>query len=203
MGQLGLTSLARRTADLIYINKSGQRYVNEQDVASLGGFSFFDASLSQDGHVLWTIFDDAAAKKYKWDINPPFTEKGCAFDAPTLNELAGLIKVPENALVDTVRKYNSYVDAGSDPDFGKPKNFLTSKIETPPFYGVWVSLFVHDTCGGLAVNPKAQVLDTEGKVIPGLYAGGEAAGGIDAPGLPRCVIWPHRGRERGKLITNR
>jgi predicted oxidoreductase len=80
------------------------------------------------------------------------------------------------------------VDAGTDPDFGKPKNLLMSKIETPPFYAVWISLYVHDTCGGLAVNARSQVLDINGKVIPGLYAGGEASGGLGAVGMPRAII---------------
>jgi len=187
-GATGLSIAATRTADVIYINKFGRRYVNEQDIATLGGFNMYDASLAQPDHILWTIFDDAAARKYKWEVKPPTTEPGCAFSAPTVEELAGLIKVPAGALAETVQKYNSYVDAGSDPDFGKPKNFLASKIATAPFHAAWISLFVHDTCGGLAVNPRAQVLDSEGKVIQGLYAGGEATGGIEVAGLPRCVI---------------
>ncbi len=187
-GAPGLPIGGSRMAEVILVNKSGMRFVNEEDVGSFGAYSYFDASLAQEGHVLWTIFDDAAGKKYKWDINPPVTEKGCAFSAPTLPDLAKLIDVPGDALTETVRKYNTYVDEGKDSDFGKPKNLLKSKIETPPFYAVWISLYVHDTCGGLAVNAKCQVLDIDGKVIPGLYAGGEAAGGLSVVGMPRGVI---------------
>ncbi|MGD0627187.1 MAG: FAD-dependent oxidoreductase [Thermodesulfobacteriota bacterium] len=187
-GAPGLAIGGPRMADVIFVNKFGMRYVNEEDSPSLGTYSFFDASLSQEDHVLWTIFDDAAAKKHKWDANPPVTEEGSAFGAPTLAELAKLIHVPGDALAETVRKYNTCVDAGTDPDFGKPKNLLMSKIETPPFYAVWISLYVHDTCGGLAVNARSQVLDINGKVIPGLYAGGEAAGGLGVVGMPRAII---------------
>jgi succinate dehydrogenase/fumarate reductase flavoprotein subunit len=187
-GAPGLAIGGSRMADVILVNKSGMRFVNEEDVGSFGAYSYFDASLAQEDHVLWTIFDDAAAKKHKWDINPPVTERDCAVGAPTLAELAGLIRLPGEALAETVRKYNTYVDEGKDPDFGKPKNLLKSKIETPPFYAVWVSLYVHDTCGGLAVNAQCQVLDIDGKVIPGLYAGGEAAGGLSVVGMPRGVI---------------
>ena len=187
-GAPGLDIHGSRMADAIIVNKSGMRFVNEQDIGSFGTYSYFDASLAQEDHVLWTIFDDSAAKKYKWDINPPVTEKDCAFSAPTLVELAKLINVPGDALAGTVRKYNTYVDEGKDLDFDKPKNLLKSKIETPPFFAVWISLFVHDTCGGLAVNAKCQVLDIDGKVIPGLYAGGEAAGGLDVIGMPRGII---------------
>jgi len=187
-GAPGLSIAGPRMADVIFVNKFGRRYVNEEDVPSFGTYSFFDASLSQEDHVLWTIFDDAAARKHKWNPNPPVTEEDSAFGAPTLAQLAKLIHVPGDALAETVRKYNSYVDAGADPDFGKPKNLLQSKIETSPFYAVWISLYVHDTCGGLAVNARSQVLDIYGKVIPGLYAGGEAAGGLGVAGMPRAII---------------
>jgi len=187
-GAPGLAIGGSRMADVILVNKSGIRFVNEEDVGSLGTYSYFDASLAQEDHVLWAVFDDAAARKNKWDINPPVTEKDCAVGAPTLAELAGLIHLPGEALAETIRKYNTYVDEGKDPDFGKPKNLLQSKIETPPFYAVWVSLYVHDTCGGLAVNARCQVLDIDGKVIPGIYAGGEAAGGLSVIGTPRGII---------------
>jgi predicted oxidoreductase len=77
---------------------------------------------------------------------------------------------------------------GKNPDFDKPKNLLSSKIETPPFSAAWVSLYVHDTCGGLAINARSQVLDVYGKVIPGLYAGGETAGGLEFVGMNRGII---------------
>jgi succinate dehydrogenase/fumarate reductase flavoprotein subunit len=187
-GAPGLPIGGPRVADVIFVNKSGMRYVNEEDVPSLGTYSFFDASLSQEDHVLWAIFDDAAAKKYNWNPKPPVTEEGSAFSAQTPAELVSLIHVPGEAFAETILKYNTYVEAGADPDFGKPKDLLKSKIETPPFHAVWISLYVHDTCGGLAVNAKSQVLDIYGKVIPCLYAGGETAGGLGVPGMPRAII---------------
>ena len=36
----------------------------------------------------------------------------------------------------------------------------------------------YTTCGGIKVNEKTQILDEEGQVIPGLYAGGSDAGGL-------------------------
>ena len=187
-GAPGLNIVGPRWGDVIFVNKAGQRFVREEDVASLGTYSFFDAALAQQDHILWTIFDDAAAKKYKWDVRPPVTEKDCAFSAPTVAELAKLIKVPENALSETVQKYNTFVEAGKDGDFEKPKNLLKSKIENRPFHAVWVQLLVHDTCGGLAVNARSQVLDIYGKVIPGLYAGGETVGGMEFVGMNRGII---------------
>ncbi len=187
-GAPGLTIAGPLRADVIFVNKSGRRYVNEQDVFSLDGYSFFDASFAQEGHVLWAVFDDAAARRNKWDVKPPATEEGSAFSAPTLPELAALIKLPAQAFSETVAKYNGYVEAGKDTDFDRPKSLLGAKIETPPFHAVWISLFLNATCGGIAVNAKSQVLDIYGKVIPGLYAGGEAAGGLDFHGMLRGII---------------
>ena len=187
-GAPGLEMAGSRWGDLIFVNKAGKRFFKEEDVASYGSYSMFDAFFAQEGHVLWTIFDDNAAKKHKWNMAPPQTEKGCAFSAPTLVELAKLIQVPGDALQDTVQKYNTYVAEGKDPEFDKPKNLLRSKIETPPFSAAWVSLYVHDTCGGLAVNERAQILDVHGNAIPGLYGGGETVGGIEFVGMNRGII---------------
>ena len=47
---------------------------------------------------------------------------------------------------------------------------------------------MHDSYGGLRINGKAQVLDTQGEVIPGLYAGGEASGGGAQHGIGRATV---------------
>jgi succinate dehydrogenase/fumarate reductase flavoprotein subunit len=41
---------------------------------------------------------------------------------------------------------------------------------------------------GLRINPKCQVIDMQGEVIPGLYCGGESAGGFSEHGLARCAV---------------
>jgi succinate dehydrogenase/fumarate reductase flavoprotein subunit len=89
------------------------------------------------------------------------------------------------ALQATVTRYNSFVDAGKDSDFGKPAP--THKIQTAPFYAAWCTPVVHDTRTGLRINGKCQVVDFSGNVIPGLYCGGESAGGFSEHGLARCT----------------
>ncbi len=187
-GAPGLAIGGVRWGDVIFVNKAGQRFFREEDLFSYGEYRYFDVFFAQEDHVLWTIFDAKAAQKNKWNVDPPHTEKDAAFTAPTLAGLAEKIGVPGDALTATVQKYNTYVETGKDPDFDKPKNLLRSKIETPPFHAAWVSLYVHDTCGGLAINARSQVLDIHGKVIPGLYAGGETAGGLEFVGMNRGII---------------
>ena len=58
-----------------------------------------------------------------------------------------------------------------------------NRIATPPFYALSIMVVWHDSYGGLRVNGKQQVVDMQGEVIPGLYAGGEAVGGFNKHGL--------------------
>ena len=70
---------------------------------------------------------------------------------------------------------------GEDADFGKPAPRY--KIATPPFYAAWSTPVLHDTRAGLRINAGCQVIDMQGAVIPGLYCGGESAGGFSQHGL--------------------
>ena len=145
---------------------------------------------------LWAIFDQGTLERDKWDINPPFTaDNGYFFRADTIEELTRKIekghefqRVPLKYLSETVRQWNSYVDKGSDPDFGRGKDAPMHKIDKPPFYAASICPVWHDSYGGLRINGKGQVLDTQGEVIPGLYSGGEASGGGNQHGLGRALV---------------
>ena len=50
-----------------------------------------------------------------------------------------------DVLVDTIKKYNSYVDAGKDPEFHK--NVLGLKCEVAPFYATPRKPAIHHTMG--------------------------------------------------------
>ncbi len=162
--------------------------------------NFIDAAMAGigDGHngggPIWAIFDADAVVREKWDPNPPNvdTKAGFFFSADTLRDLAAKIKMqyqrvpmPPDNLEQTVARYNSFVDSGADEDFGKPKPL--HKIEKPPFYAAWATPVVHDTRAGLRINAKCQVVDMKGEVIPGLYCGGESAGGFSQHGLARAA----------------
>ncbi len=153
---------------------------------------------SQAPHFLagpvWAIFDSAAVARRKWDITPPYTgDDGFFFKADTIEALAALIqkgnehqKVPLKYLKETVEKWNSYVAKGADPDFDRGPDAPMHTIAAPPFYAARIIVESHDSCGGLRINGKAQVLDMKGNVIPGLYAGGEASGAHLMHGLGKA-----------------
>ena len=152
-----------------------------------------------DGHngggPVWAIFDADAVARENWTPAPPHvdTEAGFFFSANTIAELAAKVvmkyqRVPmqPTALVETVARYNSFVDEGVDRDFGKPRPAY--KIAKPPFYAAWATPTPHDSRAGLRINGKCQVLDLAGQVIAGLYCGGESAGGFSQHGLARAVV---------------
>jgi hypothetical protein len=145
---------------------------------------------------LWAIFDKGTLDRDGWDIGHPFTaDNGYFFSADTIDELARKIqtrhefqRVPLKYLTETVKKWNSYVDEGADPDFGRGKDAPMHKIDKPPFYAAAICPVWHDSYGGLRINGKGQVLDMDGAAIPGLYSGGEASGGGNQHGLGRALV---------------
>ncbi len=162
--------------------------------------NFINAALAGigDGHngggPIWAIFDADAVAREKWQPNPPHVDvdAGFFFSADSIDALAKKIvmkyqrvPMPPQNLRDTVTRYNAFVEAGKDADFGKPTPLY--KIAKPPFYAAWATPVIHDTRAGLRINARCQVLDMNGEAIPGLYCGGESAGGFSMHGLPRAI----------------
>jgi hypothetical protein len=145
----------------------------------------------------WVIFDQAAVDRAGWNVEPPYLDEhnGMFFKADTIEELAAKIhagyehqRVPLSHLADTVAKWNAAVDAGVDTEFNRGPDAPMHKIESGPYYAAIQMMIWHDSYGGLRINGKAQVVDMEGMVIPGLYAGGEASGGGNQHGLGRALV---------------
>jgi len=143
---------------------------------------------------VWAIFDSAAVQRGSWRIRYPYIADppdGYFHKADTLAELAKKVmghphqKMPLKHLEATVARYNALADKGVDEDFEKR---VLHRIETPPFYAASAGIRVNDSYGGLRINGKAQVLDTNGQVIPGLYSGGEASGGGAQHGIGRASV---------------
>jgi succinate dehydrogenase/fumarate reductase flavoprotein subunit len=162
--------------------------------------NFLNAALAgiDDGHngggPIWAIFDSDAVAREGWTPNPPYVDiaAGFFFSANRLGDLAEKIvmkyqrvPMPPTNLEETVARYNSFIASGVDEDFGKPRPMYT--IAKPPFYAAWATPVVHDTRAGLRINAQCQVIDLNGDIIPGLYCGGESAGGFSQHGLARAV----------------
>ena len=68
-----------------------------------------------------------------------------------------------------------------------PSRSRSTSSPSPPFYAAWATPVIHDTRAGLRINAHCQVMDMNGHVIPGLYCGGESAGGFSQHGLARAA----------------
>lgn len=167
------------SANSIFVNLEGKRFMNEEMPRddSVAGLS------QQTDRLMFTISDSR-----DWPTMDTVTsfgvtigeclERGKAFKADTLEELAELIGVDPAGLVETVEEYNAMVEAGNDTAFNLETIGRRSKIEEGPFYSSKLTIAIHYTNGGIEINPQAQVLDKSGEVIPGLYAAGECTGGV-------------------------
>lgn len=169
------------TDQIIFINKNGERFVNEgdrRDVICLGVLAQPDA--------MFYMLESGDGDKYK-DITDPewrsadgFTfqylvDNGYIVYDDTLEGLAGKLGMDAATLQKTVDTFNASVDSGTD-EFGR--TLFSTKLENGPWVATPRQACVHHTMGGVTIDTEAHVLDESGNVISGLYAAGEVTGGI-------------------------
>lgn len=97
------------------------------------------------------------------------------YQADTLEELAVRMNCDEQGFLDEIERYNGFVDAGEDPDWGRDMTAVT-KIEQGPFYAFPITPQYYVTCGGVKTSIDSEVLTEDGRVIPRLYAAGVVCG---------------------------
>ncbi|MGM9911606.1 MAG: flavocytochrome c [Lacticaseibacillus absianus] len=170
------TGLQTPPENFIMVNQKGKRFVNEfaeRDTLAKAAIA--------NGGLFYLIADDnikATAYNTTQESIDAQVEAGTLFRDDTLAGLAKQVGMDPEVLTDTIKKYNSYVDAGNDPEFHK--SAFHFKCEKAPFYATPRKPAIHHTMGGLVIDTKAHVLDKEGHVISGLYSAGENAGGLHA-----------------------
>lgn len=154
----------------ILVNAEGKRFIDEvgtRDVVSA-------AEIAQTGSYSWLVVDEAMLQAST--VIQGYVKKGFTFTGNTYEELAAAIGVDEAAFAETMNTWNTYVEAKNDPDFGRVS--FANPLNTAPYYAIKVTAGIHHTMGGLQINTNTEVLDTNGNVIPGLYAAGEVTGGV-------------------------
>jgi len=107
---------------------------------------------------------------------------------PTLEGLAKKLEIDGEGFVRTVTAFNAAVQPGTfNPAIkdGKgtrglapPKSNWALPLDAPPYVGYAVTTGITFTFGGLRITESAQVVDTEQRPIPGLFAAGELVGGL-------------------------
>ena len=154
----------------VLINEEGKRFIDEvgtRDVVSA-------AEIAQTGSYSWLVVDQAMVDASS--VIQGYIKKGYTVTGETYEELGEAMGVDAAAFAETMEKWNGYVEAKNDPDFGRTS--FANPLNTAPYYAVKVTAGVHHTMGGLKINANTEVLNEKGEVIPGLFAAGEVTGGV-------------------------
>ena len=166
-GSSGLSGVDWQNAIMVHgdtVNASTMRWV--------AGHDFYNAALAYHGNPnrldgggpIWAILDgEAAVARQSWEVLPRRTwirSGDWFFKADTIAELARSISNPYQTSShangspgqETIVTYNSFVDSGTDEDFGKPTP--RHKIQMPPFYAAWSTPILHDSPHGSQDKPR-------------------------------------------------
>lgn len=189
--------LERTRPRSIIVNSAGRRFVNEAcDYNSMAGaFHYLDPRGGYVNDRGWMVFDSIHLQRYGFlGIEPgqPVPDWFC--ESADLVELAAKTGIDADGLTRTVERWNRHVAAGADPDFGRGSSAYDGywgddsattqagktlgPIDTAPFYAVPVSIGAMGTKGGPRTDHDARVLHVGGEPIPGLFAAGNAMGGV-------------------------
>ena len=169
-----LVSEKMRSLGSILVNQEGKRFCN--DLSTRDAVSA--AELEQTGGYAYIIFDQNLVDSNK--SAQEYIDKGMASTGETYEELAanmGLEGEAIDAFVETMDIWNQAVANGVDEEFGR-NNGMDADLSTAPFYAIKIAPGIHHTMGGIKINTSAEVISTEGEVIPGLFAAGETTGGV-------------------------
>jgi tricarballylate dehydrogenase len=172
----------------IMLNASGERFVDEgADFRNYTYAKYGRVILMQPGQFAWQVFDAKIIPMLRDEYRIKRVTK---VRADSLEELVHkLDDVNAAKALDTIRAFNAAVmtEVPFDPNvkdgrgtrgLALPKSNWANTIDTPPFEAYAVTCGLTFTFGGLKIDTSAHVLDTEGAVVPGLYAAGELVGGL-------------------------
>lgn len=169
---------------IVYVDYQGNRYVNEgerRDVcanaAVNSGFISTYSVFTRD------IISFAKDEELELGLSTGRVLKGDTIEelAQKMNEYAIKGQYPQVSaenLKATIEKHNSFIDNGTDEQFGKVMAATMVKMTEGPYYALAQFPSVHHTMGGLVIDNTTKVYDIYGQVIPGLFAAGEVTGGV-------------------------
>jgi 3-oxosteroid 1-dehydrogenase len=205
----------------IMVNRTARRFFNESVAYTTAVQAMYTADDGGTQNLpAWAIFDARYRRNYPFGpllpggmhldwLQPSRVRNRFLQSAPTLQALAAKLGLDGQALAATVARFNGFAQSGTDEDFHRGENSYDlmygdvrlgpnpclASIAEAPFYAVQVHPGDIGTKGGILTNADASALDTEGKVIPGLYA----IGNCSASSMGR--YYPGAGATLGPAMT--
>jgi tricarballylate dehydrogenase len=173
----------------IMVNADGERFLDEG--ANFRNFTYAKYGkvvLEQPRQFAWQVYDSKVTGLLRDEYRIRQVTKVTADSLPELAakmdgvDAAGFLKTVEEfnaAVPDDTTPFNPNVlDGRATVGLPVKKSNWTQRIDEPPFEAYAITCGITFTFGGLRISPDAEVLSTEGKPIPGLYAAGEIVGGL-------------------------
>ncbi len=178
----------------VMLNRAGKRFVDEGENTQLMTYAKFGrAILAQPGSKVWQIFDSQTVH-----LLEPRYSTSQPIKADTLEALVEQLDISDKAqAIETLRQFNlalrKHPQGGGDAlkqfDPTKLDGLATTgldinktnwalPLDQAPFYAYSATGGITFTFGGLRVNAQAEVVGTDWRPIPGLYACGEMVGGL-------------------------
>lgn len=177
----------------LWVGRTGERLGNEKwSVMDV----MYKVGIKENGFTYFNVIDAAAVKRMaeaplmtnartvlgSMDPVPEMAEElekgvesGDVFKGETIEELAAAAGIDPEGLARTVDRYNAMAKAGEDTQFYKDPEALFP-LEEGPFYAFELIPSWYSTLCGVKINGNIEVVDSSGKAIPGLYAGGLDSG---------------------------
>ncbi len=170
----------------IIVNLRGERFVDEgADFRNYTYAKYGREILKQPQRAAFQIFDQKVVSLLREEYRIREVTRA---EASTVEELARKLEIDREGLARTVREFNAAIQPGEfnpaildgkcTKGIAPPKSNWALPLNSPPFVGYAVTCGITFTFGGLRVNTRAEVVDTEDRPIPGLYAAGELVGGL-------------------------
>ncbi|WP_413099986.1 FAD-dependent tricarballylate dehydrogenase TcuA [Streptomyces sp. Inha503] len=183
----------------VLINRDGERFVDEGPGPWVKNYSKMGkAIMRQPGCEAFEIFDQRTAAQ----VADEFAGAAEPTIAHTVPELAKRIGVPADRLAHTLETYNSacpsgngIADARGTTGIAPPKSHWALPLDRPPFVAYHAIAGLTFSFGGIRIDPNGRTLGVDGAPVTGLYAAGEAIGGLfygDYPGgaaLMRAAVF--------------
>lgn len=184
-----LTDRSNRLSYLygLMINRQGKRFVNEgEDTALFTYAKFGRAILAEPGGKAFQIFDSQVVH-----LLEPRYETSTPIKSDTLEGLIEQLDIDDKKqALKTLREFNDASHPAEDGFDPTKKDGLSSrglnpektnwalKLHKPPYYAYSATGGITFTFGGLKISETAEVVGTDWRPIPGLYACGEMVGGL-------------------------
>lgn len=172
-------------------NLTGKRFVNEEANRKVRADAIF-AELEKGGHC-YSICNESntAAQNIKRPgMLQKCVDRGVVEKFETIEELAKAKGIPLEGLKQTIQAVNESLKTGVDKEFGRHVMKGAQPLDKGPWYCSELMPKVHHAMGGILTDAQARCLDVvTDKPIPGLYAAGEATGGVHgAVRLGSCAV---------------